>query len=46
MSPESCTHGSSAHRVRWLRRGLDGGNIESCDTFSKQNQLVEDTKPL
>ncbi len=32
--PETFTHGSSDDRVRWLRRGLDGGTIESCDTFS------------
>jgi predicted metalloprotease len=32
--PESFTHGSSAERVRWLRRGLDDGRIEACDTFS------------
>ena len=32
--PETFTHGSSADRVRWLRRGTDGGTIESCDTFS------------
>jgi hypothetical protein len=32
--PETFTHGSSADRVRWLRRGMDGGTIESCDTFS------------
>jgi len=32
--PESFTHGSSADRVRWLRRGLDNGTIEGCDTFS------------
>jgi predicted metalloprotease len=32
--PESFTHGSSDDRVRWLRRGLDGGTIESCNTFS------------
>jgi predicted metalloprotease len=31
--PETFTHGSSADRVRWLRRGLDGGTVESCDTF-------------
>jgi predicted metalloprotease len=34
VSPESFTHGSSADRVKWLHRGLDGGTIESCDTFS------------
>jgi predicted metalloprotease len=32
--PESFTHGSSADRVRWLRRGLDNGEIDACDTFS------------
>ena len=32
--PETFTHGSSADRVRWLRRGLDSGTIDSCDTFS------------
>jgi hypothetical protein len=32
--PETFTHGSSADRVRWLRRGLDSGMLESCDTFS------------
>jgi len=32
--PESFTHGSSADRVRWLRRGLDNGAMDACDTFS------------
>src|SRR5262245_18759646 len=31
--PESFTHGSSAERVHWLRRGLDRGELEACDTF-------------
>jgi predicted metalloprotease len=31
--PESFTHGSSEQRVTWLRRGLDSGKIEACDTF-------------
>jgi uncharacterized protein len=31
--PESFTHGSSSDRVQWLRRGLDSGKIEACDTF-------------
>jgi len=34
VAPESFTHGSSADRVRWLRRGLDNGMIDACDTFS------------
>lgn len=31
--PESFTHGSSAERVQWLRRGLESGQLEACDTF-------------
>ena len=34
--PESFTHGSSEQRVEWLRRGLESGRLESCDTFSAQ----------
>jgi len=33
--PESWTHGSSAMRVKWLRRGLQSGDIDACDTFSR-----------
>jgi predicted metalloprotease len=32
--PESFTHGSSAQRVRWFRRGLDTGDVRQCDTFA------------
>jgi predicted metalloprotease len=32
--PESFTHGSSAQRVEWLKRGLESGRLESCDTFN------------
>ncbi|MGH7322804.1 MAG: KPN_02809 family neutral zinc metallopeptidase [Candidatus Rokuibacteriota bacterium] len=31
--PESFTHGTSAQRVRWFRQGLEGGDLERCDTF-------------
>jgi predicted metalloprotease len=31
--PESFTHGSSEQRVEWLRRGMESGRIDSCDTF-------------
>jgi hypothetical protein len=34
VAPDSFTHGSSAQRVAWFRRGLDTGSLESCDTFS------------
>ena len=33
VQPETFTHGSSAQRVAWFRRGLDSGRIEDCDTF-------------
>jgi len=32
-APETWTHGSSAMRVRWLKRGLESGDPASCDTF-------------
>ena len=32
--PDSFTHGSSAQRVRWFRRGFDSGKIDNCDTFN------------
>ncbi|MBR0670795.1 KPN_02809 family neutral zinc metallopeptidase [Neoroseomonas soli] len=32
--PESFTHGSSAQRVRWFRRGLETGRLDACDTFA------------
>jgi uncharacterized protein len=31
--PESFTHGSSEQRMQWLRRGMESGRLESCDTF-------------
>ncbi len=34
--PDSFTHGTSAQRVRWLRRGLETGDVNSCDTFKAQ----------
>ena len=34
VSPEKFTHGSSAQRVEWFRRGLETGNVQACDTFA------------
>jgi predicted metalloprotease len=31
--PDSFTHGTSAQRVRWFRRGLADGDMDQCDTF-------------
>lgn len=33
VHPESFTHGSSAERMEWFQRGMQGGNVEQCDTF-------------
>lgn len=32
--PESFTHGSSAQRMSWLRKGLQTGDPRQCDTFN------------
>lgn len=38
ITPESFTHGSSAQRVDWLRRGLDTGRLDQCDTFGSSSR--------
>lgn len=32
--PDSFTHGSSAERLAWFKRGLKSGDINQCNTFS------------
>jgi uncharacterized protein len=34
--PDAFTHGSSAQRVRWFKRGLQQGDPAACDTFNSQ----------
>ncbi len=34
VRPETFTHGSSAQRARWFRRGFDSGDMQRCDTFA------------
>jgi len=34
VSPESFTHGTSAQRVAWFERGLQDGQVSSCNTFA------------
>jgi predicted metalloprotease len=31
--PDSFTHGTSAQRVRWFKRGLETGSVGQCNTF-------------
>jgi uncharacterized protein len=32
--PESFTHGSSAQRVSWFKRGMSAKSLQDCDTFA------------
>ena len=32
--PDSFTHGTSVQRVRWFKRGLESGDLKTCDTFA------------
>lgn len=34
--PESFTHGTSAQRVKWFQRGLQGGSVQLCNTFDRK----------
>ena len=37
---ESFTHGTAAQRMRWLKKGMDTGDLSQGDTFSlRDNQL-------
>jgi predicted metalloprotease len=36
VHPESFTHGTAAQRAAWLRRGLEAGRLEACDTFGRE----------
>jgi predicted metalloprotease len=35
--PDSFTHGSSAQRVRWFKRGYQTGDLRQCDTFNAED---------
>jgi hypothetical protein len=36
VTPDSFTHGSSAQRMRWFKRGFDTGDVGQCNTFSAE----------
>jgi predicted metalloprotease len=35
VNPESFTHGSSAQRTAWFKKGLDAGRVSGCNTFAR-----------
>ncbi|MDQ3727448.1 MAG: neutral zinc metallopeptidase [Thermoproteota archaeon] len=37
VTPDSFTHGSSVQRVSWFERGLESGDINSCNSFEGMN---------
>ena len=39
VTPDSFTHGSSAQRVLWFKRGFESGSLRSCDTFSTTGRV-------
>ena len=36
--PESFTHGSSEQRMAWLRRGMESGDVDACNTFNEETR--------
>jgi predicted metalloprotease len=36
VAPETFTHGTSAQRVAWFRRGMERGSPADCDTFAER----------
>lgn len=35
--PDAFTHGTSAQRVRWFRRGFETGDVKQCNTFEEKS---------
>jgi predicted metalloprotease len=35
VTPDSFTHGTSAQRVSWFRRGFESGRVAQCNTFGQ-----------
>ena len=45
VQPESFTHGSSAQRVEWFKRGFAKGNINDCDSFKQAGVRLTNLTP-
>lgn len=39
VSPERFTHGTSAQRTGWFKRGFEDGKVSACNTFASGGQL-------
>jgi predicted metalloprotease len=39
--PDSFTHGSAQQRVQWLQRGLQSGQVDSCNTFARSRNASD-----
>ena len=37
VNPDAFTHGTSAQRVDWFKRGMQSGDLKSCDTFGSRD---------
>lgn len=37
ITPDAFTHGTSAQRMAWLKKGLASGQLADCDTFSAKS---------
>jgi len=37
--PETFTHGTSAQRVNWFKRGVEGGSVDRCNTFEGRGDV-------
>ena len=38
VAPERFTHGTSAQRIEWFRRGMSSGDPRQCETFARTTQ--------
>jgi uncharacterized protein len=34
VAERNFTHGTSAQRMAWLKKGMDTGDVSQCDTFN------------